>query len=242
MPLVLLEPVGDVLQVDGHVFRLDGLLHGDHVHADAVAAGWDHVGDGGQRLEGHALKHVGHGWVLVDTVDGGVEELGRARHEIGDAPALDARLVRRAVVVVAVGVVVLQDARHAHALQEVLQVLLTHTRLELLDLLEGVEVAELHLVGQLHHVVSQDLAQAPVLGVGGFDAADLVRDGIGNLARQLGVVLANRLALVLGMMGLILLGHDSLFLSACYAKKRRTRSREYSTVSSMSPKAMTSPA
>ena len=60
MPLILLEPVRQVLDVHGLALGRDGLLHRDDVHADARAAGRHKLCDAGQRQIRHALKEVRH--------------------------------------------------------------------------------------------------------------------------------------------------------------------------------------
>ena len=41
---VFVDPIGDLFDIDGRGFMLDGLFDGDDVHADASAARWDHLG------------------------------------------------------------------------------------------------------------------------------------------------------------------------------------------------------
>ena len=185
--LVLLEPVGDALELDGLVLEVDGLLDGDDVHADAVASGRDHLRDARKRDEGHALEEVRDRGVLVDAVLARVEELCRAGHKERQAPALGARGVRDgAVVVVVVSVVVLDDADDAHLVEEFLQVRGFNLGRKSHHLVEVIELAELHAVGKVDHLVREDLLEAPVLRVVGLDATNLVLHNIRDLAPELG--------------------------------------------------------
>ena len=58
LAVVLIQPVGDVLDAKGLVLGLNGFLHGDDVHADAVSAWRDQVSLAFQGEEGHLVKRV----------------------------------------------------------------------------------------------------------------------------------------------------------------------------------------
>ena len=185
--LVLLEPVRDALELDGLVLEVDGLLDGDHVHANAVAARRDHLGDTRKRNESHALEEVGDRGVLVDAVLARVEELGGAGDKVGQAPALDAGCVGDGpIVVVVVAVVILDDADDAHLVEKLLQVRGLDLWRKGHHLVEVIELAELHAVGKVDHLVREDLLETPVLRVVGLDATNLVLHDIRDLAPELG--------------------------------------------------------
>ena len=86
--VVLLQPVAQML----HAYRgggaVDGLLHGDDVHADAGAAGGHQLGRQLQRLLGGQVEHGGH--LGVGVGEGGMlhHVLAGAHHPLGN-PILD---------------------------------------------------------------------------------------------------------------------------------------------------------
>ena len=88
--VVLVEPVGDVLHAHGLVLVLDGLLHGDHVHAHAAAAQGDHLGDAFEGHLGHEVEEGGQLGVLARQLivhhPQGIEELTdfQLAHRISD--------------------------------------------------------------------------------------------------------------------------------------------------------------
>jgi hypothetical protein len=70
-----------------------------------------------------------------------------------------------AVVVVVVAVVVLEDADDAHLIKELLQVAGSISGCQGHHLVKVVELAELHAVAKVDHLVGEDLLEAPVLGI-----------------------------------------------------------------------------
>ena len=184
LPLVLVEPVGDLLQTDGLLLRLDSLLHGDDVHADARASGRHHGGDLLQRQHGHALKERGHLRVLVDLAFPHVQELGAA----GDEQGQDVALLVVGVLAVQILPVVLDQAQPRHVVQQLLQRLTLHFR-QRHQLLNGLGLADAHLQRHVHHLVGDDAVQSPVLRVihGGLQS-----DPVGDHAAQLQQLLPGR--------------------------------------------------
>ena len=87
--VVLVEPVGDVLEVHGFVLGLDGLLDRDDVHADAGAAFRNHLGDARERELGHQVEECEELRMLVRQLVVHDHELGAARHEDRKVPHLD---------------------------------------------------------------------------------------------------------------------------------------------------------
>ena len=83
LAVILIQPVGDVLKVNGGILRLDGLLHGDDMHTDARAAGRHHGGDLLQGQAGHTLEEAAHLGVLLQDSVVHVGELGAAGDEHG---------------------------------------------------------------------------------------------------------------------------------------------------------------
>ena len=88
LALVFVQPVGDALDGNGGLLSLNGLFHGDDVHADARPSGGHHGGDLLQGHKGHPLKESGDLRVGLDVLQVHVEELGAARDEPGQEPTL----------------------------------------------------------------------------------------------------------------------------------------------------------
>ena len=116
---------------------------------------------------------------------------------------------------VIVAVVVLDDADDGHLLEQFLQA----DRFEVLvhrhELFEGVELAQLHAVADLHHFGRQDFLQAPVFGVVRGNSADLVLRDVRDLFRELRVFPVEIFfVLESGYDPFVLFGHDALLLTA----------------------------
>ena len=190
MSVVFLEPVGDLLGLDGFSRRRDFLFDRDDVHADAVAAGAHHGGDVLKRQESHALEHFRDGRILLDAVDGRVEELRASGHEVTCAVTLLLRRARdRAVVVVMIAVVVFHEAVDGHEVQKFLNSFRRKALLVLLaEFLVGVPFALLHRERKVHLVLRQDLPQAPVLLIGRLQAEEFVRHIVGDAGAEFRVV------------------------------------------------------
>lgn len=56
-----------MLQIHRLVLHGNGLLHRNHMHADACPAGRHHLGDARQRYVGHTLKESRHIRVLLQS-------------------------------------------------------------------------------------------------------------------------------------------------------------------------------
>ena len=190
MALVFLQPIGDFFQFDRLPAHLDFLLHRDHMHADAVAAGRHHRGDVLQRQEGHAFKHSGDRRILFDPVLRGIEQLRRTRHKVAGSVALFLRRAgNRAVVVVVVAVVIFHKAVDAEQIEGLGKRLLAHLLVFGKQLVIGVPLALLHRKGNVNLRLGQDLPQAPILLVGGLQAEELVGNIVGDASAELCVFL-----------------------------------------------------
>ena len=154
VPLILLQPVGDVLDIDRLVRGRDGLLDRDDVHADAGASGRHHAGDLRQRQESHALKKLCDLRMLLDLLEIHVHQLCSAGHEDRQRPLL---------VVVGVLPVVLEQADHGHLVKQLLHVDGVFADL-LADLSRRSRHAHLHCECNLCHLVGDDAGQAIILG------------------------------------------------------------------------------
>ena len=194
-----------MLNVQRLVLHGDRLLHGDHVHADAAAAGRQQVGHARQRHIGHALKEgsqlrmllqpgvVGDPAPLVVAgllaaaalID--VQQLRGAGHEHGHkVPPLG--LGRgTSVVVIVVAVVVFQQTQEAQPVQHLLKMLpaLFRYAAQLPQLGNGVGLAQLHGQHDVAVLVAQQRLEAPVLRVPGSDLADLVGNHVGDHSADL---------------------------------------------------------
>ena len=174
----------DLLQPDGLLLRLDGLLHRDHVHTDARASGGHHRRDLLQGQHGHALKERRHLRVRVDLAPPHIQKLGAAGHEQGqDVPLLVVR-----VFAVQVLPVVLNETQPGHFVQQLLQGLAFHLR-QLHQLLDGLGLADTHFQCHVRHLIGHQRIQPPVFGVvsGGLQA-----NAVGDHAAQLQDLLPGR--------------------------------------------------
>ena len=156
LTLVLLEPVGDMLNADRLVGCRYCLLDGDNVHAYAVASGRYHGGDLRQRQECHALEEFCDLGVLLDLLEIHIHKLGSAGNENGQN-----------ILTAAVGsiVVVLQNALGGQIVHDLLNVGngLAHF---LCDLLGSCGFAEIHCQCNVGLVVGHDALKAVILGIG----------------------------------------------------------------------------
>ena len=154
VPLILLQPVGDVLDIDRLVRGRDSLLDRDDVHADASASGRHHAGDLRQRQKRHALEKLRDLRVLLHLLEVHVHQLRRAGHEDRQHPLL---------VVIGVLPVVLKQADHGHLVKELLDVDRILARL-FAHLRRGGRDTYLHRERKLRHLVGDDAGQAIILG------------------------------------------------------------------------------
>gem|GEM_PF-3303826 len=146
----------DVLDVQRLVFLLDGLLHGDDVHADAGASRRDHRGDAFQRHLGHQVEEGGQIRVLGGQFVVHHHEFGGAGHEDGDVVL---------AVMVLVFAVHLQHADPAEVPAHLFGVLFAHV-VHLGELRDVVGDAGLPEVQQeARFFLGQDFVQGPELGV-----------------------------------------------------------------------------
>ena len=139
MAVVLLDPVGDVLDVDGLVLGLDGLLDGDDVHTGAGAALGDHLSqthgpETGERKVSGQFEHFGEFRMIFIPLGMLVQDLSTAGNVVLDGVLLD---------MLGVLPVPLDDAVVAHLFQFVVEIILIETG-QSLDLFEGLGLAEAH--------------------------------------------------------------------------------------------------
>ena len=87
LAFVLLEPVGQVFDIERFALGRDGFFHGDDVHADARSAGRHHMGDAGQGQIGHAFEEVRHLRGVRGDLRTHRHDLGAAGHEHVEHPA-----------------------------------------------------------------------------------------------------------------------------------------------------------
>ena len=227
LTLVLVQPVGDVLDGDGLALGGDGLLHRDDVHADARAAGRHHGSDPLQGLEAHALEELAKLRVLLQLLGIHIRELGAA----GDKQRDHIPLLVVRVLAVQVLPVVLDQAHHAHLEQQLLQMLRVLAR-ELGDLGQGLGLADLHFQGDLGHLVGDDALEAPVFRV---LIGDLPPHAVGDHLAQLqnDLPLGHILRNFIGMG--VVVGHNTLplFIVGYQLCQSRTCWRSQSAQASM---------
>ena len=176
--LILFQPVGDVLNGDRLVLHADGLLHGDHVHADARAAGRDHLGDLLQGQPGHIVEEHAKLRVLLHQIRVHVGEFAAARHEHGHKILL---------LMGGVFPVVLQNTGPGHALELGFKLFFGNAG-ALCHLRQGsgdADAAEFQ--GDLGLLVRDHQGQRPVFRVGAFDLLQpqLLGNAVGNHFAQL---------------------------------------------------------
>ena len=181
LALVLVQPIGDLLQAHGLVLRFDGLFHGDHVHADAGASGRHHGGDLFQGQEGHPLEEGRHLGMLVHLAAPHVEELGAAGDELGQ----NVPLFVVGVLPVQILPVILDQAHPGHVVQQLLQGLPLQLG-QLHQLPDGLGLADAHLQGHVRHFVTDQVRQAPVFRIVALDALELGGHPVGDHGHQLG--------------------------------------------------------
>ena len=180
LALVLVQPVGDMLDGDGLALHADGLLHRDDVHPDARPAGGHHGGDLLQRQEGHPLEEGGYLRMLLNLLHAHIEELRAAGDELGQDPAL----LVSGILPVQILPIVFQQANEAHVRQQLFQ-LSGFQAGELLELGKGLGLPDAHFQGHVRHLVGDQPGQAPVLRVVSGDAAQFGGDPVGNHPAQL---------------------------------------------------------
>ena len=155
LSLILLEPVGDMLNAHRLVGRRDGLFDRDNVHAYAVASGRYHRSDLGQGQKRHTLEELCYFGVLLNLINMHVHKLGCAGNEDGQN-----------ILTAAVGsiVVVLQNALGGQIVHDLLNVGngLAHF---LCDLLGSRGLAEIHCQCNVGLLVTDDAVKAVVLRV-----------------------------------------------------------------------------
>ena len=88
MPLILLQPVGQMLDRQRLALGRDRLFDRNDMHADAGASGRHHLGDARQRQIGHAFKEIGRLREHVRLLGIDHHDLGAAGNEHVQHPAL----------------------------------------------------------------------------------------------------------------------------------------------------------
>ena len=173
LTLVLLEPMGDMLDIDRLVGRGNGPLDGDDVHAYAVASGRHHRGNMGQGQIRHALEEFSDLRILLDLLQVHVHELRRSGNEDGQN-----------ILAAAVGgiVVILQNALERQVIHDLTNIgnVLAHFRCELLGC-GG--LADIHCQSNVRLLVAHYALKAVVFGVilGYLGKTELLGDAVGHL-------------------------------------------------------------
>ena len=86
--VIFVEPVGNMLDRGGFVFRWDRFFHGDDVHTNAVAAGRDQMCLAFERKEGHLVEAVSQLGIFFNLPENHVCHLGNAGDKQLDIPLL----------------------------------------------------------------------------------------------------------------------------------------------------------
>ncbi len=147
--LVLLQPVGQVLDRQRLALGRDGLFDRDDVHADTGASGRHHLGDARQRQVCHALEEVRRLREHIRLLGIDHHDLGAAGNEHIQHPAL--LMVR--ILTVKVLPVVLNQAALAERLQCLLQIGSVKLRVLLRELLDRERYTFFHRQGDIEDIV-----------------------------------------------------------------------------------------
>gem|GEM_PF-3153744 len=157
--VIFVEPVRDMLDVDGGVLGLDGLFDGDDVHADAGAAFGDHLSQthgldahhgAVERLIGHELEVLGQFRIFLIPLGMLVEHFGDTGNEGLDGVLLD---------LLGVLAVPLGDTEVAHLFENVLEMKLVGFGLaahQSGDLVKRLRLTPFHLERDLRHLVGSN--------------------------------------------------------------------------------------
>ncbi len=144
LPVVLVQPVGDMLDGGGNALGGDGAFHRDDVHADAVAAGGNQVGLALQREEGHLVKGVRQLGIFLHLPENHIGHLRNAGDKELDVPLLFMR---------GVFPVILHDAVLGGVGEQLGNPLLGLAG-ELCDLCRGLRLAQAHLQHDLRDLIA----------------------------------------------------------------------------------------
>ena len=147
--LVLLQPVGQVLDRQRLALGRNGLFDRDDVHTDASASGRNHLGNARQRQIRHALEEVCRLREHIRLLGVDHHDLGAAGNEHIQHPALF--VVR--VLAVEVLPVELNQAALAERLQRLLQIGSVKLRVLLCELLDRERHALFHRQGDIEDIV-----------------------------------------------------------------------------------------
>ena len=147
--LVLLQPVGQVLDRQRLALGRNGLFDRDDVHTDAGASGRHHLGDARQRQIRHALEEVGRLREHIRLLGVDHHDLGAAGNEHIQHPALF--VVR--VLAVEVLPVELNQAALADGLHRFFQIGSVELRVLLRELLDRERHALFHRQGDIEDIV-----------------------------------------------------------------------------------------
>ena len=198
--VVLLKPVGEMLHADALAGRVDGLLHGDHVHADAGPAGGHQLGRHFEGLLGGQVEHGGHLGMLVGQRLMLHHVFAGAHHPLGDA-VLD--------VLVRIVPVLLHDADPDQMVDDLLGGLFGDAVLFGQPFGGPAHPALLEAQHEPDLVLGEEPIQDPEIHMVFLHAAgelpgDVVRDHEGQLLHQLGLL---RVAAMVAVHGIVPLVH-----------------------------------
>ena len=176
--VILLQPVGQMLDADRLGAGGDGFLDGNDVHADACAAEGNHGRDLFKRESRHGVKEVAHLGVLVNEFLAHVEELSRAGNEEGQYVLLDMRVVLP---------VPFDKADNAHLMELLFERVQIRPAGGLGNILKRHGGALLHAQGDADHIVIKHLGKPPVFRAALVQLfkAELVGDAVGHLLTEL---------------------------------------------------------
>ena len=175
--LVLAQPIGNMLQINGLILHLDGLLHRNYMHTDTGTALRHKGGDLFQRKSRHVLEKDTHFRMLVQHLSIHVKEFSTARHVHGQHILFFMCLILP---------VVFQKAFSGHLLQKCLTFFLFQTG-KLYDLQQRFRLADAQFQSQLRLFVRNHRSQTPIFRIlpGDFFDPQLLRNAVRDHLAQL---------------------------------------------------------
>ena len=188
--LVLFQPVGNMLKVDGFIFHLNGLFHRNDMHTNTGTTFRYERCDLFQRQTGHMFKKCPHLRIAVQNAGIHIEKFSTTRH------------VHRQYILFDMGIifpVVFQETLAGHFFEQCFTLVLCQSG-KLHHLIESFRLSDTHFQSQLCFLIRQDAGQSPVLRIvtGDLFQTQLLRDTVSDLFAKFCDWLAKRLVGIRG--------------------------------------------
>ena len=177
--VVFFQPVGDMLNVNGCIFRFNGFFYRNDMHTDSCASGRHHGGNPLQRQEGHSLKEGSNFRMLVNLGFAHVEKFTAA----GNKPAQHIALFMVGILPIQVFPVVFQKTDVGHLFKQRFQFFCRYAG-HFHQLLQCFWLSHLHFQGHIRHFVGYQTCQSPVFRIFTGDTFDFSRNPVGDFSAQ----------------------------------------------------------